>query len=114
VKKRRLILLTLALLAAFALTILLWPGEREPEYQGRKLSWFVERYSPHADLFPEAAERNAPLVSAVQQIGTNAIPTLLKWIDYEPPKIEKRIETLLQRAPVNFWRKLFYSRRERR
>jgi hypothetical protein len=58
-----------------------WPKEREPVYHGKKLSEWLRIYrSPihNGDNKLEAKE-------AVQQIGTNAIPWLLKWIATRPP-----------------------------
>jgi hypothetical protein len=74
-KKRRLILLALALIAASVITILLWPGEREPEYQGKKLSEWLLGYRS-----ARAQSEQAEAANAVRQIGTNAIPWLVEWI----------------------------------
>ncbi len=68
-----------------------WPGEREPVYQGKKLSEWLEvagksfwnkdtapvREPMHFDenASPEVKEA----VGAVRVIGTNAVPWLLKW-----------------------------------
>jgi hypothetical protein len=71
-----------ALLVAGVVAILgLWPGESEPRYHGKKLSWWLARYETAVyvrsdsqdSAFFEARE-------AVLQIGTNAIPKLLEWM----------------------------------
>jgi hypothetical protein len=64
-----------------------WPGEREPSYQGKKLSQSLLVYyrSIMPSVKPDAEElRNA--WQTVWQIGTNALPCLLKWTkqDDEP------------------------------
>ncbi len=64
----------IALIALLAVTF--WPGEKEPEYQGKKLSEWVELASNTQE------EQKAQ--SAVRQIGTNALPWLLKWTKHEP------------------------------
>jgi hypothetical protein len=52
-----------------------WPGEREPEYNGKKLSeWLaLQRYRPE-----EASD-------AIRAIGTNALPVLVSWAEYQMP-----------------------------
>lgn len=58
-----------ALIAFLALAF--WPAKKEPEYQGKKLSWWVGRFTE----FPEEAGK------AVRSIGPGAIPFLLEWIN---------------------------------
>jgi len=70
--KRRVLLLalgacTLAVVAAVAF----WPEPKEPEYQGKKLSEWLNEYSARPD---EAR-------SAVMTIGKDAVPFLVKWVD---------------------------------
>jgi hypothetical protein len=69
---------------AVVLGIAFWPGEKEPEYQGKKLSeWLtVSTYDPR-----DASE-------AVNVIGTNALPFLLKWADFEYPRWKRRIQQM--------------------
>jgi len=78
---------------------MVWPGEKEPEYQGKKLSaWLVEY--PFMDREPESiAEQNA--VDAVRHIGTNALPYLLRWMRYERPAWRNTLYTLLRKLPSN-------------
>ena len=82
----------LLLIAAFALVAvglaMLWPGEREPEYKGRRLSSWIESQSPkrYPGDFPER-------IAAVRHIGTNGLPYLLKWIEgAELPKTYTRLD----------------------
>ena len=80
--RRRRILLLLAgcALVAFVL-ILLWPCEREPSYQGKSLSeWLFLYVAQNGQDTPQAASATV----AVQGIGTNALPFLLEWLEYEP------------------------------
>ena len=80
-RRRRVIVLVAALIAFAILTLLLWPDTSgEPRYKGRKLSDWVVSY-------PEAAREADP---AVQAIGTNAIPWLLRWIQYEPSPARRK------------------------
>src|SRR5438477_5536144 len=82
-QKRRLYFL-LFLLAVVAVVGLLVTGvfrEREPEYGGKRLSeWVLQlpQYLAHPE--PHQAEE------AIRQIGTNALPYLLKWTRYQAPQ----------------------------
>jgi hypothetical protein len=81
------ILIAVACLAAVVVAVLVWPGEREPEYQGKKLSeWLAAsvNYQKAGSLVSMPQADEAPY--AVRQIGTSALPFLLKWLQYrEPP-----------------------------
>ena len=74
-KRRRLLLILLAPVASIALAFFIWPREPEPEYNGAPLSEWLERYRENK---PQAAE-------AIRHIGTNALPFLVRWIQYETP-----------------------------
>lgn len=61
--------------------LVVWPDETEPSYQGRTLTeWLLYERPAEAP----AVTRN-PQVEAIRHIGTNALPFLLKWGQYEPP-----------------------------
>jgi hypothetical protein len=56
---------------------ILCPKEREPSYQGRRLSaWLLDLVKTYHDA-PDA-------VAAVRAIGTNAVPDLLRKLPYSP------------------------------
>lgn len=87
--RKRIILLACGILAL----VLLWQvlRDREPSYQDRTLSqWF--------DKLPDSAlySDSDAAVIAITRIGTNALPTVLKWIGYEPTPIQGRIVTLAE------------------
>jgi hypothetical protein len=54
--------------------------QRQPQYGGRKLEEWLKLYLQSADRFTDGQEA----AEAVRHIGTNALPWLLKWTDYEP------------------------------
>jgi len=58
---------------------------REPEYEGKKLSEWVEMY-PSFGL-PGDADLAA---RGVRAIGSNGIPFLLKWLEYEPSPLRQK------------------------
>jgi len=98
--KRRVFLILIGLVIAGAVVVLA-TREREPEYQGKKLSeWVVEltAYTSDAEIPQRATD------DAVRHIGTNAIPYLLIWLQYEPPawkvRVHDMVDPVLQRFPL--------------
>ena len=92
VKRRRVILILLAGVVAF----IVWPGEREPEYQGKKLSGWLHGALTIAgdDYYPNDQEQDA-----VRHIGTNALPCLLKWMCYKRSKLGNRAAAIAAKLP---------------
>jgi len=92
-RKRRPFLLLIGV-AALVLLVLLAVGafrSREPEYERKKLSEWVESYADASK--PAPGEKD----EAIRRIGTNAIPYLLEWIAYQPRKWE--LKMLLTQNP---------------
>ena len=79
-RKRRLFLLLIAVGVLATVLVVVFNREREPEYQGRRLSFWV-RDLPWQD--PRSGHALAD--EAILHIGTNAIPYLVKWMQYEKP-----------------------------
>ena len=52
-------------------------GNSEPNYQGHTLTEWVDQIDPE---IPYVAGSEPPAYNAIRQIGTNAIPTVLKWL----------------------------------
>jgi HEAT repeat protein len=101
-KKRRLILVAIGLIAAIVVTIFVWPGEREPEYQGKKLSEWLVNETGQTSEDADRPDWNRPAALAVRKIGTNALPLLLKWIQYEHPpsrSLKAKLQNLVRKAP---------------
>jgi len=81
-----------AALVGAALSMALVRREREPRYNGYSLSewlhaarsWYHNPPAPPA----EATE-------AIRQIGTNALPTLLKWASYDPTRLQSKFRPVL-------------------
>jgi len=113
---KRVILLACGLLALG----LLWQvlRDREPSYQGRTLSDWVKQVGP-AHLWNDSDEEvkaisaistnaiqrmGSPFttaVMAIRAIGTNAIPTILDWISYEPSPLRKQMAALAVLLPAS-------------
>jgi hypothetical protein len=103
-KKRRVMLLLAGLLVVLVV-VFVWLREREPVYQGRKLSeWVLRAYQFNGPQQREAA-------SAVRQIGGKAVPWLLMWTDVRDdiPSWKLRLLKWTKRFPRiqqtdSFWR----------
>jgi hypothetical protein len=113
-KRRRLLLILLASVASIALAFFIWPREREPEYNGVPLSKWLERYGA-----AYGEDEPARPAGAILQIGTNALPFLLRWIQYEAPGWRKQLDRLYASLPVSMQnirvlRALLYDGAERR
>ncbi len=78
---RRVLLVLLGCAVVAVIIAVAWPREREPVYQGKKLSEWMALYSTSRPASPAQLEAAA----AVRQIGTNALPHLLRWIVRENP-----------------------------
>jgi hypothetical protein len=103
VKKRRVILFLAGLIVVVLGAILLWPGEREPEYQRKKLSEWIRGGFSIKEGFPEGRRR----IEALHAIGTNALPFLTEWMNYNTPptytKVDRTIEKLNRRVWNSWW-----------
>ena len=89
-RKPRWTAIAVAILAATLALITLFRA-KEPTYKGRALSnWVISGYQNPG---PEAE-------TAIGEIGTNGIPFLLEWIQYEPaPWRAKLAATVVRIAP---------------
>src|SRR5262249_41114687 len=71
---------------------------REPSYHGKKLSEWVIQLAPSArgGLWDSNVEAEA----AIRQIGSNAVPFLLKWVRFERPlswvELHRKVDQLLE------------------
>jgi len=80
------------------LAVAFWPGRKEPEYQGKKLSEWLEAYrSANVTKATGAAQEQA--ADAVRHIGTNALPFLIEWIGYQPTAWRIKFTGALTRLP---------------
>src|ERR1043165_424132 len=79
-RPRRLWLILLGILVLAGLIVVVVGLDREPSYGGRNLSEWVWCLAPTAQ--PSAL---AEAEDAIRRIGTNALPCLLKWVEYERP-----------------------------
>lgn len=76
-------------------SLALWVGEREPVCRGKRLSEWLEQWVSSGD---ENESRTAE--AAIRQIGTNGIPLLLNWIQYEPRTGKGSMQSLVDKLPA--------------
>lgn len=86
------------LFLSFGLCIWLLTGslDNEPSFRGKKLSQWIREYRIGAT--PEA-RREAE--DAVRTMGTNALPTLLRWIQQRDSLVREKTFQLVRRLPGN-------------
>jgi hypothetical protein len=77
----------LVLLAAAVILVAL--RSPEPTYQGKKLSFWIEENRIQSMLISQndelAPRRTAEARAAILAIGTNGLPHLIAWMQYQPP-----------------------------
>jgi hypothetical protein len=78
VKRRRVFIIVSGCVTALVAALLLWPHEREPEYNGATLSTWLSRCGS------TNLEESLAAGDAIRHMGTNALPLLLRWIQHEP------------------------------
>ena len=100
---RRIRAATVTALVIATVGALLWsrliPGEREPVYQGKTLTYWLSDFWPGRNPTPEKREQN---ILAVRQIGTNAIPTLLQWISARDGPLKQKMVRICRHPWVPF------------
>jgi hypothetical protein len=92
VKRRRICICILGCIAAVALAFTFWPREHEPEYNGVKLSVWLDRY--------EYSNTPGAGYTAVCAIGTNSLPFLLDWIQHETPAWKRYARQTAPKMPA--------------
>jgi hypothetical protein len=90
-------LIATALLGVILLTF--WPREREPEYRGKKLSYWIGLYTSANNpwIYPSSDVQAAR--TALDEIGTNAHPWLLKCVRYDDPAWRWKLEQRIKKTP---------------
>jgi HEAT repeat protein len=72
---------------------LLWAGRsREPSYQGKRLSQWMDVLVPSDDAPDDASHKQA--TEAIRHIGTNALPFLLAELQYKESPFDKALDWL--------------------
>ena len=80
-----------ALVVVVLVAAAVWPGPKEPEYQGKKLSEWVTM----AQDKPGTPAVQAAMIT----IAINNIPLLLRWLDYTPSKLREWVDDHSDKVP---------------
>src|SRR5712691_1235226 len=94
-RKRRFCLILVVVGVALAgVLVAVCRREREPEYGGKRLSeWVLVMRSPGY-----TTQESPQAEKAILQIGSNAVPYLVKWIRYEPPSWKPKLYLVVNKA----------------
>lgn len=90
-KRKRLVIIIFSFLAAVIFGALLWPREREPEYDGLAVSAWIAEWADSGN--------SKSFVYAITQMGTNATPFLLRAVRYERPRWKKWLIGFMRYVP---------------
>lgn len=95
-RKRAIIVLAVCVLVGIGV-VAFWPGEKEPEYNGKKLSEWLMIYNSHNQLEEELPANVA--AEAVRRIGTNALPSLVRWLSYNDKGWRRKVRRAIVNTP---------------
>jgi hypothetical protein len=98
--KRRKWVIVLAIAALAITSIVPFPSDDGPSYRGRSLrAWlFVYQENPLSTSVEKEADE------AIRHYGTNALPYVLKWIQYEQPSKFRRAGSRTNRPRSPYYR----------
>lgn len=94
-KKRLFVWLAASFIVIAGVGVCLCIGPTEPRYQGRTLSYWLRGYSTSSSGAARLATDKA-----VEQIGTNAIPTLLRLLQARDSPLKEKLARLVEKAPL--------------
>jgi hypothetical protein len=98
-KRRKTLLLFAGLLLVFGIYMVFIRGS-EPTYKGKRLSyWFGWRVGPMSWGTAVATHSNPKKEEVVRALGTNALPTALRWLQTKPSRLPYQLNPLLDRQP---------------
>jgi len=96
--KRSRAIALVVLLVAIAVAAFFALRSHEPEYQGKRLSQWLEEYDRIG-----AMEKTGPASEAIRAMGTNALPYLFAYIKHRDTPLKKKFFGLVQKQ---HWLKL--------
>ena len=97
-KHRRLLLILGACVFIAVLAFALWPTDDEPVYQGKTLSEWAGQYVSEAYIDSETTY-DGPAALGLRAIGTNALPQLFRWLQYNPGRLHHKLYLLSRKLP---------------
>src|SRR6266850_5231806 len=100
-KKRSVIIMFVAVVVLGVTGLYFVNRDKEPVYQGKRLSEWLALEGPRGARRRLKAG-DGPATAAVMHIGTNALPVLLRWIEYERPVWKLKMMELGRKLPGRF------------
>jgi len=93
-RKRWIYLLLIAIVVLIGAFVVVVMPVREPGYGGRRLSeWLAYASHPYSRSHPDVIQTE----EAIRKIGTNALPYLVRWVQYERPAWKSNVYLLLRK-----------------
>lgn len=91
-----------------AVAIVLWRFAvaalgHEPTVNGQSLSQLIQDFHElegFDQFFPDQKKRNLLATEEIKEIGTNAIPTLLKWLEWKDSPAKQKLINLVNKLPL--------------
>src|SRR2546422_797856 len=107
----RLLMCALLLAGAALVAVSKLSTKGEPAYAGRPLSEWVLLYA-RLDPVKAGSPATSEAAQAIRHIGTNALPLMVRWIQYEPPRWKHVLKPIAAKLhlPLKIWnRKLIVA-----
>jgi hypothetical protein len=98
---RRILVVLLASGVVATLGVVVWPREKEPEYEGKRLSEWLKVMSSATDNPSTGTKEWSHAEWAVQHMESNAVSFLVRWIGYERPGWSRNawVQTIFTKFP---------------
>jgi hypothetical protein len=93
--------IALAMIAVVICAGVRWYQSREPSFNGRRLSEWLDAYDTNwrfsGEQTPRSGFTDAEIDAALESIGSKAFPHLLGWLRAKDPPYHDRLNALLAR-----------------
>ena len=111
--RKRIVIFVASLVAACGSFAWLTRGPRDPVYDGRPLSAWLQQYQVNGvinlDRTEQTLHADTEADEALRKIGTNAVPLLLRWIQAHDSALKLNLVNLVGKQQ---WVKIHYTRAE--
>jgi hypothetical protein len=94
-KRRRILIICLCLLCT-GVAAWFWLVSHEPTYRGERLSYWLSTYDVTRSHRPDRVDAER----TIREIGSNAVPTLLKMLKVRPSHLRLILQAVLEKLPI--------------